>query len=258
MDRAQELSQPLIEGPIWSWRAVALPLGLWVLGALVISVFTLRFGYHGAFVWLNAHAPALGWRYLTQLGDSLIGGGLMVIAVLTLPSPRKLHERLALVAVGVLLLVVLGLVVQLLKRQVFGGWHRPMGLFEGGWPIVFTDVEGGRYFSFPSGHAKTAIATALLVAFAVRGWAQILVAAVGLVVAYSRVAVGMHYPMDVVAGAALAVAFALPAVGYAAPRCSAAFSGASGRVLHRWRWGLVFTAALLVLLEVWIRFGTRG
>lgn len=254
MDRAQELTPPTE----WSWRTVAVPLALWVVGAFVLTVFTLRFGYHGAFVWLNAHTPALSWRYLTQLGDSLIGGGLMVIAVLTLPSPRKLHERLALVAVGVLLLVVLGLVVQLLKRQVFGGWHRPLGLFEGGWPIVFTDVEGGRYFSFPSGHAKTAIASALIVAFAVRGWAQILVAAVGLVVAYSRVAVGMHYPMDVVAGAALAVAFGLPAVGYATPRWSATFSRASERVLRLWRWGLVFTAALLVLLEIWLRFGTTG
>jgi membrane-associated phospholipid phosphatase len=53
--------------------------------------------------------------------------------------------------------------------------------------------------SFPSGHSATAVATAFVVGFLVPPLFPILLV-VGVVVAMSRVPVGMHYPTDVFAG----------------------------------------------------------
>ncbi|MFD5069932.1 bifunctional phosphatase PAP2/diacylglycerol kinase family protein [Streptomyces sp. NPDC058369] len=67
--------------------------------------------------------------------------------------------------------------------------------------------------SFPSGHAASAAAFATGVALESKGWGAV-VAPIALSVAASRVYTGVHYPSDVVAGAALGVgaAFALRGV----------------------------------------------
>jgi undecaprenyl-diphosphatase len=65
--------------------------------------------------------------------------------------------------------------------------------------------------SFPAGHAATAFAGAtLLTYFARRLWPLFL--ALALAIGFSRVYVGVHYPTDVVAGAAIGVAVAAVAI----------------------------------------------
>jgi undecaprenyl-diphosphatase len=69
-------------------------------------------------------------------------------------------------------------------------------------------LEGTLGSSFPSGHAATSFAGAVVLAFlARRAWPLLFVLA-GLV-AFSRVYVGVHYPLDIVGGAAIGVAVAL-------------------------------------------------
>ncbi|WP_411080470.1 bifunctional phosphatase PAP2/diacylglycerol kinase family protein [Streptomyces sp. cmx-18-6] len=67
--------------------------------------------------------------------------------------------------------------------------------------------------SFPSGHAASAAAFATGVALESKGWGAV-IAPVAVAVAASRVYTGVHYPSDVLAGAALGVgaAFALRGV----------------------------------------------
>jgi membrane-associated phospholipid phosphatase len=67
-------------------------------------------------------------------------------------------------------------------------------------------------FSFPSGHSTVAfaIATAALATAPVLGAFEVLMAAM---IACSRVALGAHYPVDVLAGMALGVACGLAAWG---------------------------------------------
>jgi len=62
--------------------------------------------------------------------------------------------------------------------------------------------------SFPSGHAQTAFgaATYLALLFPRRGWPCLLPA---LLVGLSRIALGVHYPGDVLAGAVVGSAFAI-------------------------------------------------
>jgi undecaprenyl-diphosphatase len=58
--------------------------------------------------------------------------------------------------------------------------------------------------SFPSGHAATSFAAATILSFAFPKAAPVFFV-LAAAVAYSRVYVGVHYPLDVIAGAALGV-----------------------------------------------------
>ena len=73
--------------------------------------------------------------------------------------------------------------------------------------------------SFPSGHAATAFAGAVALGVLTRRAVPALFV-LALAIAYSRVYVGVHYPVDVLAGALLgsAVAFAMLALLATAPR----------------------------------------
>jgi undecaprenyl-diphosphatase len=62
--------------------------------------------------------------------------------------------------------------------------------------------------SFPSDHATAAFAIAMAVALRQRGWGLVLLALAALVAA-GRVFLGLHYPSDVLAGAALGSAVAV-------------------------------------------------
>jgi len=62
--------------------------------------------------------------------------------------------------------------------------------------------------SFPSGHAATSFACATVLAFLVPRAAP-LAYVLALAIGYSRLYVGVHWPLDVLAGAALGVAIAL-------------------------------------------------
>jgi membrane-associated phospholipid phosphatase len=89
-------------------------------------------------------------------------------------------------------------------------------------------LMGARGYSFPSGHAATAFAGAVVLGFLWRrGTPYFLLLATAI--AFSRVYVGVHYPGDVIAGAALGVAVgAAWILGLTSPRRSAAARQRSG------------------------------
>ncbi len=62
--------------------------------------------------------------------------------------------------------------------------------------------------SFPSGHATTSFAAAMVLTFAWPRWAPAFFL-LALAIGFSRVYVGVHYPLDVVGGAALGILVAL-------------------------------------------------
>jgi undecaprenyl-diphosphatase len=75
-------------------------------------------------------------------------------------------------------------------------------------PLMETSLD----LSLPSGHAATSFAGATILALA-RPRAAVPLYVLAALIAWSRVYVGVHYPLDVVAGAILGVGVALAAVG---------------------------------------------
>jgi undecaprenyl-diphosphatase len=70
-------------------------------------------------------------------------------------------------------------------------------------PLVRPPIDG----SFPSGHAATSFAAATVLSFARPRWAPVFYL-LALAVGFSRVYVGVHYPLDILAGAVLGTAIA--------------------------------------------------
>jgi undecaprenyl-diphosphatase len=67
--------------------------------------------------------------------------------------------------------------------------------------------------SLPSGHASTSFAGAVILAYLVRRAIPMLFA-LALLISLSRVYVGVHYPLDLLAGAALGAAVALATIAF--------------------------------------------
>ena len=94
------------------------------------------------------------------------------------------------------------LLAQLLKRAT--NIERPSVTYPQPEPLVPTPTD----LSFPSGHAASSFACVMILAFAVPRLAiPLYLLAAGI--AWSRVYVGVHYPLDIAAGALLGIAVAI-------------------------------------------------
>lgn len=131
------------------------------------------------------------WRAVTHLGGARFTVGVSLAPLAIGGTWRDGATR------ALAILVVSHLLVQVVKRSV--GRPRPS---HGTACHVLID-EPDR-FSFPSGHAAAAMSVALGYAAVIPALSP-LVASVALVVGFSRVALGVHYPGDVLAGQALAL-----------------------------------------------------
>lgn len=136
------------------------------------------------------------WTALTVLGGTTMTIGASLLPAVAARGAWRDGGRYALA-----ILVLSHLLVQLVKRTV--GRPRPSA----GMSCAALIAEPDR-FSFPSGHSAAAMSIAIgygLAFPAVTPLACIFAAFVG----FSRVALGVHYPGDVLAGQALAIIAAL-------------------------------------------------
>lgn len=134
-------------------------------------------------------------KYFTYIGDGIFMAALGIIMFLV--GKRKLGLLL------ILSFLLSGLLAQTIKR--IEQKPRPGAYFKQPERIHRVDdklLKGNN--SFPSGHTTTAFATFSLLAFSTRNKAvQLFFFIVAVVVGYSRIYVGAHFPEDVLAGAAL-------------------------------------------------------
>jgi undecaprenyl-diphosphatase len=81
--------------------------------------------------------------------------------------------------------------------------ERPSARYPQPHPLVKAPHDG----SFPSGHASTSFAAATVLSFARPRWAPAFYL-LALAIGFSRVYVGVHYPLDIVGGAVLGIGVA--------------------------------------------------
>lgn len=132
-----------------------------------------------------------GWTFVTHVG----GTGPSILAA-ALPSLGCCALRRASILTTVTL-VVSHLLVQLMKRTI--GRGRPSAT-AGSAAIV---REPDR-FSFPSGHSAAGMSIAVGYGLVFPAWAGPLLV-LALVIGFSRVRLGVHYPSDVLVGQLLAI-----------------------------------------------------
>ena len=196
-------------------------------------------GLHALFELITRLGVAWGWLVLFALGCAALhwGGELPRLSGL---APR-LRAASAVPAFLFASIAAAGLAADLLKIVL--GRMRPKLLFDSGLYGFTGFAWRPDYWSFPSGHTTTiaALATALWWLWPRHLLFYVLVAAI---VAASRIAVGAHYPSDVVAGALVAVlatrgvawVFALWRIDLAAAaRGAVGFGEAPPWPCRRWR-----------------------
>ena len=93
--------------------------------------------------------------------------------------------------------VIVTLIVHSIKIIVARA--RPYNALEG---IIHYKTE--RDYSFPSGHTAAAFATALLVATNIPAF-SVLIFGMAFLIGYSRIYLGVHYPLDVLAGGLIGI-----------------------------------------------------
>ncbi|MGM8062621.1 phosphatase PAP2 family protein [Vogesella indigofera] len=173
--------------------------GFVVACALLALLLLLSGGNQTLFLPLHhagAVLPALSWRLLSMFGEWSL-----VIAALLLLAQRRPSLFPSLVAA-----VLLGIASAILLKAAFAV-PRPFLVLPAG-SVQLLDVLPANG-AFPSGHA---IASALLAGVLAQGrrwWWQAGLMGLVLLVCWSRIAIGVHWPLDVLVGAALGWAIAL-------------------------------------------------
>jgi membrane-associated phospholipid phosphatase len=167
-------------------------LAVWALGAALVGATLFVFcGYHAGFERFNglsALLPPWVWQWLTMLGDE------RVAFALTLFFSRR-HPR---VFWALILAAILAAAYTHSLKPLFSAPRPPAVLDPGAFNLI---GPGHRKGSFPSGHTVTATVFFGVWVYYLRGiglrWLMIgLASAAGL----SRVALGVHWPVDVAAG----------------------------------------------------------
>ncbi len=145
---------------------------------------------------LSLHPPLLRLlRIASRLGDGVFWYVLMAVIAVTVDDGTRIALHMGLTAV-----VVAGL-----YRSMKGVIRRPRP-FRSHRDVVVR-IRPLDEFSFPSGHTLHAVTFTLIALHYLPGLAWLLVPFTALV-ALSRVALGVHYPSDVLAAAAIAFGIA--------------------------------------------------
>lgn len=168
----------------WRW-------GLPLFALCGMTLLLISAGNIPLFLWLNQTAALLGdtfWSHVTILGDTTLGLLLMLV----------LGARKSALAWQFVLAAILASVLSHGGKALFDALRPPAVLEAGSFHLI---GEALQYHSFPSGHTTTAFVLAGILCLQVlHGWIRYAVLLMALLVGLSRIACGVHWPMDVLGG----------------------------------------------------------
>ena len=202
-------------------RYYAVPVVALILALAILATH----GNKSVFLLFNGFGPHTGdslWANWTLLGDA------WVALVLLLPFVGRCPK---LMWSAMLAAIIAGIAVPVLK-DIFA-LPRPPAVLAANVIHIIGPAYGSR--SFPSGHTTTAFVLAgVLSLYYRRAWVMALSVVIAAGVGVSRMAVGVHWPLDVTVGAALGWGCAIAGTYWAA----------------RWHWGESLTGqrAIAILL----------
>jgi membrane-associated phospholipid phosphatase len=138
-----------------------------------------------------------GWLYWLMGAVQLSGViGVLPLAAAAAALLRRLRLAAAL-AVATVLKVVLEDTVKMVVQR-----HRPAETLP---DVIVRGRSAAHGLGFPSGHAMVVFAIAALVTPYLKGWWKVLPWALAAAVCLSRLYLGAHFPLDVIAGAGLGI-----------------------------------------------------
>ena len=183
------------------WLTVGLAVSalvIWAFAELadgVVEGESRRFD-RAVLLWIHAHSPE--WLDGPMRLVTALGYGQVVLPLLAAVVFAFYLKGWTLSATLLLVSTVGGSLLTALLKAVFGRAR----------PELFDSGYTGSFYSFPSGHATVAVgfygALTLILAYRLRGIARSAVVACGvslvLLIGFSRLYLGVHYPTDVLAG----------------------------------------------------------
>lgn len=148
-------------------------------------------------------------KAITRLGNGACLWIVLAIMFLVIGKTRKVGVT------SVLALVITFVVVNLgIKNMV--ARTRPYEVVEG----LINLVDKQKDFSFPSGHAAHAFAVGVVILILMPRKVGVPIFVIAILMAYSRLYIGVHYPTDVIAGILLGTAIALISIFIVNKICS--------------------------------------
>ena len=137
--------------------------------------------------------PITWWGYITYIGDGMIAG--CILAIIFRKKPQ-------IALIGIITVLISGIIVIVLK-DLFS-IPRPASVINQDQFFIFGDILLSR--AFPSGHSSTAFSLfgALIYNhhYNNKGGLFLLIA---LLIAFSRIAIGVHWPTDILAGSMIGI-----------------------------------------------------
>lgn len=186
-------------------------LVFWAIGFLLLALW----GYKDSFLYLNQlNTPFLNrlMPHLTHLGD-----GVLLSAVFAMLVYRKDPGLVLTMIINMLLLMV---VIGVAKRYIFMGWDRPPIVFRDLVSINYLSMQGERYHSFPSGHSAAIAAMMAIFSYHFSRFSGYFWALAAIIIAYTRLYIGVHFWGDVLVGTCIGVALSLGALSLIYPKIS--------------------------------------